>query len=151
MLQNNPDYSIIVIGQNTEHSPGPLWKPAVTSMTDLQQTLVRKTRKELNIKKKTVVFMGFFRITKLKLSLPRQKRTINETFKFFRIVPLAFITSIPANFLFWYGAMWFHIFNVLHILKFCLGLRIRSHRTGTGMWCTFTIPCVTKKLPIKNT
>ena len=46
--QDNPNYSITMIGQNTEKSPGDLRRLAVTQtpMKDHQQTLVWKTRKD---------------------------------------------------------------------------------------------------------
>ena len=45
---DNPNYSITEIGQNTEKSPGNLWRLAVTQtpVKDRQLTLMRKTLKE---------------------------------------------------------------------------------------------------------
>ena len=48
MSRDNPNYSVVEVGQNTEKSPGDLRRLTVTQtpVKDHQLTLVRKTRKE---------------------------------------------------------------------------------------------------------
>ena len=69
------------------------------------------------------------KVSRLKLYLPKQKWTMNETFIFFKIVLFTFNTFIPVSspfkeahlkFLFWYVVQLFHhiYFDTLHILKF---------------------------------
>ena len=64
----------------------------------------------------------------MKLYLPRQKLTMNETLIFFKIVPLSFnsviavsfpLVKAPLKLFFWHGMKQQHL-NVFYILKFYL-------------------------------